>query len=80
MSNKLINIGFGNGVSFSRVVAIISPDSAPVKRLVQEAKKRGQAIDATYGRKTRTVIIIDSGHIVLSALHTETICNRTNNM
>lgn len=73
---KLINIGFGNMVVSSRVVAIISPDSAPIKRFLSDAKNRNELIDATYGRKTRAVLVLDSGHIVLSALHPETIAAR----
>ena len=73
---KLINIGFGNTVSANKVVAIVSPDSAPIKRMVQEAKDSGIAIDATFGRKTRAVIIMDSDHIVLSAVQAETIAGR----
>ncbi len=74
---KLINIGFGNMVSASRIVAIVSPDSAPIKRIVQEARDRGIVIDATYGRRTRAVLIMDSDHVVLSALQPETIAGRT---
>lgn len=73
---KLINIGFGNAVASNRVVAIISPDSAPVKRLIQEARDKNILIDATYGRKTRAVLIMDSNHIVLSAIQHETVANR----
>ena len=73
---KLINIGFGNTVSGDKIVAIVSPDSAPIKRMVQEAKENGTAIDATFGRKTRAVIIMDSDHIVLSAVQAETIASR----
>lgn len=73
---KLINIGFGNIISVERVVSIVSPDSAPIKRMVQEAKDNKTAIDATYGRKTRAVIIMDSGHLVLSAIQPETIAGR----
>ena len=73
---KLINIGFGNTVSSQKIVAIVSPDSAPIKRMIQEAKDNGTAIDATFGRKTRAVIIMDSDHIVLSAVQTETIASR----
>ena len=73
---KLINIGFGNTVSAEKIVAIVSPDSAPIKRMVQEAKDDGTAIDATFGRKTRAVIIMDSNHIVLSAVQAETIAGR----
>ena len=73
---KFINIGFGNLVSASRIVAIASPDSAPVKRLVQDAKEDGRVIDASCGRRTRSVIVTDSEHIILSAIQTETITNR----
>lgn len=73
---KLINIGFGNTVSADKIVAIVSPDSAPIKRMVQDAKDSGIAIDATFGRKTRAVIIMDSDHIVLSAVQAETIASR----
>ena len=73
---KLINIGFGNMVSAGRLIAIVSPDSAPIKRMVQEARDRGVLIDATYGRRTRAVLIMDSDHIVLSALQPETVAGR----
>lgn len=73
---KLINIGFGNMVSSERIVAIVSPDSAPVKRLVQNERSKPGLIDATYGRRTRSVIITDSGHIILSAIQPETISGR----
>ncbi len=76
---QLINIGFGNIVSADRIVSIVSPDSAPIKRIVQEAKDAKVAIDATYGRRTRSVIIMDSGHIVLSAVQPETIAGRVDN-
>ncbi len=72
----LVNIGFGNLVSTSRIVTICSPESAPIKRLVQDAKDSGAAVDATCGRRTRCVIITDSGHIVLSALQPETVAAR----
>ena len=75
---KLINIRFGNMVSANRIISIVSPESAPIKRIIQEAKDKGTAIDATYGRKTRAVIFMDSGHIVLSAIQTETIASRSN--
>ena len=75
---KMINIGYGNMISAERIVTVISPDSAPIKRLVQEAKDDGRAIDTTYGRKTRAVIVMDSGHIVLSSLITETLASRIN--
>ena len=73
---KLINIGYGNMVSAGRVIAIVSPESAPIKRMVQDARDSGSLIDATYGRRTRAVIITDSGHIILSAIQTETIAGR----
>lgn len=73
---KLINIGFGNMVSASRLVAIVSPESAPIKRIIQEARDRGVLIDATYGRRTRAVIITDSGHVILSAIQPETVAGR----
>ena len=73
---KLINIGFGNMVSAGRLIAIVSPDSAPIKRMVQEARDSGVLIDATYGRRTRAVLIMDNDHLVLSALQPETVANR----
>ncbi len=73
---KLINIGFGNMVSASRLIAIVSPESAPIKRIIQDAKDRGSLIDATYGRRTRAVLIMDSDHVVLSAVQPETVANR----
>ena len=73
---KLINIGFGNIVTAERIISIVSPESAPIKRIVQEAKDSKMAIDATYGRRTRSVIIMDSGHIILSAIQPETIAGR----
>lgn len=73
---QLINIGFGNIVSANRIIAIVSPESAPIKRIVQEAKDDGMAVDATYGRRTRAVIIMDSGHVVLSAVQPETVAGR----
>lgn len=73
---KLVNIGFGNMISAQRLVSVIGPDSAPVKRMVQEAREAGELIDATYGRRTRAVLIMDSGHIVLSALQPETVAAR----
>ena len=75
---KLINIGFGNMVSANRLIAIVSPESAPIKRIIQEARDRGSLIDATYGRRTRAVIITDSDHVVLSAVQPETVANRLN--
>ncbi len=73
---KLVNIGFGNTVAADKIVAIVSPDSAPIKRMVQDAKDNGTAIDATFGRKTRAVLIMDSSHIVLSAVQAETVADR----
>ncbi len=76
MDIQLINVGFGNIVAANRIIAIVSPDSAPIRRLVTDAKERGQLVDATYGRRTRAVIISDSGHVVLSAIQPETVANR----
>ena len=73
---QLINIGFGNLVSAQRLLAVVSPDSAPIKRLIQEARDRGMLIDATYGRKTAAVLIMDSDHVVLSALSAERLAAR----
>ena len=73
---KLVNIGFGNTVAADKIVAIVGPDSAPIKRMVQDAKDNGTAIDATFGRKTRAVLIMDSDHIVLSAVQAETVADR----
>ena len=76
METRLISIGHGNILAANRIVAIISPDSAPVKRIVQESRERGTLIDATYGRRTRAVVITDSGHVVLSAVQPETLAHR----
>lgn len=76
MSIKLINIGFGNIVSANRIIAIVSPESAPIKRIIQEARDRGMLIDATYGRRTRAVVVTDSDHIILSAVQPETVAHR----
>jgi Uncharacterized protein conserved in bacteria len=76
MEIRLINIGFGNIVSANRIIAIIGPESAPIKRIIQEARERGVLIDATCGRKTRAVIITDSEHVLLSAIQPETISHR----
>ena len=73
---KFINIGFGNLVSAGRVIAVVGPESAPIKRMVQEAREQGTLIDATYGRRTRAVLIMDNDHVVLSAIQPETIANR----
>lgn len=80
MANEqgLVSVGFGNIVSAARIVALVVPDSAPVKRLIQEARERRMLIDASCGRKTRAVIVMDSGHIILSALQSETIARRMN--
>ncbi len=77
-SVNLINIGFGNIVAGNRVIAIVSPESAPIKRIIQEARERGMLIDATYGRRTRAVIITDSDHVILSAIQPETVSHRLN--
>lgn len=73
---KLVNIGFGNIVSAGRVIAVVSPESAPVKRIITEAREKGLLIDATYGRRTRSVIVCDSDHVILSAVQTETVASR----
>lgn len=73
---RLVNIGFGNTVNADRIVAVVSPEAAPVKRIVQTAKDSGAAIDATCGRKTRSVIVCDSGHVVLSALQPDTVAGK----
>ena len=76
---KLINIGFGNMMAADRIVALVSPESAPIKRLVQDAKDAGRTIDVTCGRRTRAVIVTDSEHVILSAIQAETIANRLDN-
>ncbi|MEW6031684.1 MAG: extracellular matrix/biofilm regulator RemA [Bacillota bacterium] len=76
MDIQLVNIGFGNMVSAARIVAIVSPESAPVKRIIQEARDEGALIDATYGRRTRSVIVTDSSHVILSAVQPETVAHR----
>lgn len=76
MGVKMVNIWFGNIISATRVIAIVSPESAPIKRIIQEARENGKLIDATYGRKTRAVIVSDSEHIILSAMQPETVANR----
>ena len=76
---KFINVGFGNMVAVERVVALASPDSAPIKRLIQDAKDDGRVIDVSCGRRTRAVIVTDSEHVILSAIQTETIANRLDN-
>ncbi|GAB4532900.1 MAG: DUF370 domain-containing protein [Pleurocapsa sp.] len=76
MDIQLINIGFGNIVSANRIIAIVSPESAPIKRIITEARDKGLLIDATYGRRTRAVIVTDSSHIVLSAIQPETVAHR----
>ena len=73
---KLINIGFGNMINAGRLIAIVSPESAPIKRIIQVAKEKGSLIDATYGRRTRAVIIMDSDHVILSAVQPETVAGR----
>ncbi|WP_078391547.1 extracellular matrix/biofilm regulator RemA [Shouchella patagoniensis] len=76
MTIKLINIGFGNIVSANRIISIVSPESAPIKRIMQEARDRNMLIDATYGRRTRAVIVTDSDHVILSAVQPETVAQR----
>ena len=80
MAPKLLNIGFGNMVAAHRVVSMVSPESAPIKRIIQDVRERGNLIDATFGRRTRTVIVMDSGHVILSALTPETLNTRLNQM
>lgn len=75
---KIVNIGFGNMINSDKVIAVVSPDSAPVKRIVREAEDRGLLVNATYGRKTRAVLVMDSEHVVLSALQPETVSGRIN--
>lgn len=75
---RLINIGFGNMINEDRVIAVVSPESAPIKRIVREAEDRGMLINATYGRRTRAVVVMDSEHVVLSALQPDTITGRVN--
>ena len=77
---RLVNIGFGNMVAAHRVVSMVSPESAPIKRIIQDVRERGNLIDATFGRRTRTVIVMDSGHVILSALTPETLNTRLNQM
>ncbi|MBR6114932.1 MAG: DUF370 domain-containing protein [Oscillospiraceae bacterium] len=77
---KLLNIGFGNMVCVERIVALVSPESAPIKRIIQDVRERGDLIDATFGRRTRAVIVMDSGHVILSALQPETLNTRMNQL
>ncbi|CAM5787447.1 MULTISPECIES: extracellular matrix/biofilm regulator RemA [Brevibacillus] len=79
MAIKLINIGFGNIVNANRIISIVSPESAPIKRIIQEARDRNMLVDATYGRRTRAVIITDSDHVILSAVQPETVAQRLTN-
>ena len=76
MSIKLINVGFGNMIASGRMVSIVSPESAPIKRLIQDARDAGKLVDATHGRRTRAVLIMDSEHVILSSLQPETVANR----
>ena len=76
MDVNLVNIGFGNIVAANRIIAIVSPESAPIKRVIQDARDRGMLIDATYGRRTRAVVITDSDHVILSAVQPETVSQR----
>ena len=73
---ELVNIGFGNAVSVSRILAVISPESAPIKRVIQEARERGMLIDASYGRRTKSVLLMDTDHVILSAVSPETLTDR----
>jgi len=73
---KLINIGFGNMVCANRLLAVISPESAPIKRIIQDTRDKGMLIDATFGRRTRAVLVMDSGHVILSAIQPETVAGR----
>ncbi len=73
---KLINIGYGNMVSAGRIISVVSPESAPIKRIITDARERGNLVDATYGRRTRAVLIMDSGHVILSAIQPETVAGR----
>ena len=75
---KLVNIGYGNSIAESRIIAVVAPDSSPVKRIIADAKEKGLLIDATYGRKTKSVIVTDSTHVILSAVSPETISGRVN--
>ena len=77
---KMIDTGYSNYISTDRIVAIVNPESAPIKRMIQDSKDRGTAVDATYGRKTRSVIVMDSGQVVLSPMKPETLMNRTESM
>lgn len=77
---KLVNIGFGNMISSGRLISVVSPESAPIKRIVSEAKEKGNLVDATFGRRTRAVLMMDSDHVVLSALSPETLAGRINEM
>lgn len=76
MDIKLVNIGFGNIVAANRIISIISPESAPIKRIIQEARDKGMLVDATHGRRTRAVVVVDSGHIILSAVQPKIVANR----
>ncbi|MGI6632250.1 MAG: DUF370 domain-containing protein [Bacillota bacterium] len=76
MGTRMVNIGFGNIVSADRIVAMVSPESAPIRRIIGEARDRGMLVDATHGRRTRAVIVVDSGHVVLSAVNPETVVSR----
>ncbi|MCI6647060.1 MAG: DUF370 domain-containing protein [Oscillospiraceae bacterium] len=75
---KLVNIGFGGLVARERILAVVSPDSSPIKRIIQDVRERGQLVDASYGRKTQAVLVMDSGHVILSALTPETLAQRIN--
>ncbi|MFW5985266.1 MAG: extracellular matrix/biofilm regulator RemA [Halanaerobiaceae bacterium] len=79
MNVRLINIGFGNFIAANRVITVVSPESAPIKRIIQESRDSGMLVDATYGRRTRAVIVTDSDHVVLSAIQPETVSHRLEN-
>ena len=76
MDNKLLNVGFGNVITCHRIIAIVAPDSSPIKRMIKDAREKGRLIDATYGRKTRAVIVMDSDHVVLAAIQADTVAHR----
>lgn len=76
MSGKLVNVGFGNFISSDRIISVVHPESAPIKRIIQDAKDRGSLIDATQGRKTRSVIVMDSDHVILAPVQPETVSQR----
>ena len=76
MDNKLLNVGFGNVITCRRIIAVVAPDSSPIKRMIQDAREKGRLIDATYGRRTRAVIVMDSDHVILAAIQADTVAHR----